>query len=1245
MARQALLAGYYGFGNTGDEAILAGILQQLRKRSPNLGVVVVSGDPLRTVAAHQVQAVHWQDVTAITARIRESDLALLGGGGLFHDYWGAETRNLLTGLHAGIPYYAGFPLMAWLLDKPCILWSVGVGPLASEEGRRLTRIAFELADEVTVRDEASRMLLRELGVHRRDIEVTPDPAFVLDGRKVDSPPGDIVDDPYRPLVGICLRYWAMGEQSNSWQEEVAAALDEFHEQVHCRYVFIPFQVNPESPHTDDFAAARAVRNAMRHRREARLLRLQPGLAELEGLLAQCRLLVGMRLHSLVFAARAGVPLVGLAYDPKVRHLLDNLGMAGYSLPIEDLDRVGLLGVMQSAWQGAAGMQRALRRRSGLLAGTARLDLDRVAQWASGRRPLPPRRPLPGDLKPLLLERFSLFSEAQEEIIRLSARLEEGKGELESSRQAVVRLDARLEQKAGQLRASREQAATLKADLDAIYRSRAWRLASLLWGIRRRLSPPGSRSARLAGGILAGIRHPHRLGNGLKARLIAGLRRMSRPPGAFRERYSIIDNSQVILFADDPACFPEYPHRRRLAGAKALRRVKVTLVAAVKDEAAGVDDWMRSVCNQARLPDEIVIVDGGSSDGTLAMIENWRARCPVPLSVFSRPGANIACSRNYAIEHSRYEFIAVTDCGSQLDANWLLNIVAPFECEPDTRVVAGWSRVNGSGVQRLFEHGHTSNQAVDPQTFLPSSRSFAFQKPAWAEVGGYPEWLTMTGEDTYFDLELKRQGGRWAFVPQAVVAWDAPGSIKGYLEKLRRWAEGDGESGVHAAYYWRYALRLGALGLCLLASANLAMLAAFLPLPVALLLPVGVAASWLGLFLGIAARQQQGPGLLVLKILGQAAQVAGFLRGAARRDDASARRFAAAKGAFFILAGVPLDDTGGGSRGTQLARELVDRGYVVVYIHKFPKQESRDLNLAFSHPNLLSCRLGDFDWREFISVHGVWLRTASLAALVEFPLADFIPLLEHLRAAGARLVYDAIDDWATSLGGTWYDPQAEREVVSRCHVLAAVSPRLAVRLRKQTGRKVTLLPNAVDRKLFDCQREWPRPAGMPLADRVAVYSGALWGEWFDWDLLVAVALENPDLALVVIGDYRGQCPHPPANLHFLGLLSQREIPAYLQHADLALIPWKAGAIANAASPLKLYEYLAMGCPALATRLEPLGGIPGVTCAADGRDFVRLAGELRREDLERDAVEKFIERNDWRARVSRLLSLTGQGSKAC
>lgn len=349
---------------------------------------------------------------------------------------------------------------------------------------------------------------------------------------------------------------------------------------------------------------------------------------------------------------------------------------------------------------------------------------------------------------------------------------------------------------------------------------------------------------------------------------------------------------------------------------------------------------------------------------------------------------------------------------------------------------------------------------------------------------------------------------------------------------------------------------------------------------------------------------------------------------------AAGEYAGVREVFVILAGVPIDDTGGGARCTQLALELLRQGSAVIYINKFPKYESSELNLTISDPNLWTYWLAEFDWKAFAWEFAPLLAGKPLRALVEYPIRDFLPLIADLDRAGAILIYDLVDAWDTSLGSAWYSAQVERQIIAASAVLVATEASLVARLESFSGRPVLFLPNAVNTHLFSPQPDAPLPADFPQAEWSVIYIGALWGEWFDWDLLTQIALRYPDAAVVVVGDYRGQCANPPPNLHFLGLKAQRDLPAYLQHADVAIIPWKVNPITQATSPLKLYEYLAMRKPVVAPDLAPLHEIPGVFLTPDAETFIAKVGEVRQVVLPEAELAGFIAANNWQARVNEL-----------
>jgi len=501
---RVLIAGYYGFGNAGDEAILAGLLADLRALRPDLDFVVASGDPAGTAKDHGVRAVHRDDLPAVAAAVRESGLVLLGGGGLFEDYWDVPLENVFTPRSGGLPFYAGFALLARLLETPAMVYAVGAGPLRTEEGRRLTRTVFELADGATVRDAESLALLAGLGVPA--VEVAADPAFGLvpeTGEKLEALLADLgLAEGERP-VGVALRPWSFGADPGVWEAEVAKGLDRFLEESGERLLFLPFQGR------EDAAVHRRVHAALASRERAILLdgriekRLAP--AALAGLLGRCGRVLAMRYHAALFALAGGVPAAALAYDPKVRSLLASAGLADLALPPEDWRAEAIARALRETRPPAAGFGGDMRCRAARSAALAVeiLERDRPA-------PFEARRLLHDVTVEKVLAAFRLETESAERgaliaVLRGEAvRAAEAQAELTADRERLrVWAEGELGSTRAQVQALREQRDLILAErndldrrLSTLERTLAYRLVSSFWGLMRLLFPEGSRRRKL-----------------------------------------------------------------------------------------------------------------------------------------------------------------------------------------------------------------------------------------------------------------------------------------------------------------------------------------------------------------------------------------------------------------------------------------------------------------------------------------------------------------------------------------------------------------------------------------------------------------------------------------------------------------------------------------------------------------------------------------------------------------------------
>jgi polysaccharide pyruvyl transferase WcaK-like protein len=172
------VGGYYGGNNLGDDAILEAMLHTLRRLRNDLQFTVASFNPDVTRAKFGVECVHWRHINELASCVRQADLVLVGGGGLFQDYWGIEPNTYLRSVHGGITTYGTLPKLAELFGVPCMLYAVGLGPLFSEEARFQTKDIFSLCAASTVRDENSRRLLHEIG-WEGDAEITADPGMEI----------------------------------------------------------------------------------------------------------------------------------------------------------------------------------------------------------------------------------------------------------------------------------------------------------------------------------------------------------------------------------------------------------------------------------------------------------------------------------------------------------------------------------------------------------------------------------------------------------------------------------------------------------------------------------------------------------------------------------------------------------------------------------------------------------------------------------------------------------------------------------------------------------------------------------------------------------------------------------------------------------------------------------------------------------------------------------------------------------
>jgi teichuronic acid biosynthesis glycosyltransferase TuaH len=718
---------------------------------------------------------------------------------------------------------------------------------------------------------------------------------------------------------------------------------------------------------------------------------------------------------------------------------------------------------------------------------------------------------------------------------------------------------------------------------------------------------------------------------------------------YRKQYPLIDRSQVVLYAS-AAEFIQYTPRIGVDSyADQPRERKVSLISTVFNEGKNAHQWLDSLLQQSRLPDEIVIADGGSTDGTVEIIERFALSSPVAISVIRSPGANIAQGRNIAIRNASYAIVACTDFGCVLDPDWLRNLILPFEIDPDIQVSAGYYQIEEhTTLDRLISHLFDIDpRSLDPQSFLPSSRSLAMTKEFWDSAGRYPEWLTDAGEDTLFDFHAKSQVSRWAFVPGAKVSWRAPDSMLNLLRTYYRYAVGDGEVGTLSHHYWyktievfETLLRLGILVLVL------GLLAAFLGIW-GLVIGVVILLALALRFVQQNRRKSAALGLkfypytLLFDAIG-IVQTLGFTRGVLNRPRVRWRQVAYYQEQLEqiiekrthvqgIVVYPPTHDWGFMfQRPHQMARAFARQGYLYFYC---TDNEKTDAVIGFKEvePNLYLCHVPMETFRKLeepiVYIGSAWRRSA----------------LSHFD--DPTIIYDHYDDLEVS-GAVLED---HRQLVEDASIVLVSSQILLDAV--QAGRpKALFTPNGVDYAWIQRNRphftEDPPPDLAPImatGNAIIGYSGAL-AAWFDYELLSLLANNLPDLEFILVGvDYDGSLRQSGVleyeNVHWLGMKSYEDLFAYVWRFDVGIIPFKINSITRATSPIKLYEYLACKLPVVTTALPEAKKYPGVLIAETAQEFTHHLGTallMRCDERYRAHADEIARDNAWDARVEKILA---------
>ncbi|MBU4509418.1 polysaccharide pyruvyl transferase CsaB, partial [bacterium] len=291
-----------------------------KEKIPQIKITVLSHNPLQTSQTYQVKAINRLHLISIICCLRNVNLFISGGGGLLQDS---------TGKGWSILYYLGLILIAKIIKVPTMIYAQGIGPINKKINKLLIKWILNKVDIITVRDNPSKKLLNNLGVSGPSIYVNSDPVFLLKKKNInhiiDNYPyiQELINSDVRPLIGVSVREYK--SNSSDLKRIFAQAADYLIENYQAKIIFLPFKFD------EDVHISEEILSLMKNQADVLKTKLEP--EELLSLLSRLSLVIGVRLHSIIFSSMANIPFIAFNYDLKVKYFVEYLGLPELLLEI------------------------------------------------------------------------------------------------------------------------------------------------------------------------------------------------------------------------------------------------------------------------------------------------------------------------------------------------------------------------------------------------------------------------------------------------------------------------------------------------------------------------------------------------------------------------------------------------------------------------------------------------------------------------------------------------------------------------------------------------------------------------------------------------------------------------------------------------------------------------------------------------------------------------------------------------
>ncbi|MBR2452443.1 MAG: polysaccharide pyruvyl transferase CsaB [Clostridia bacterium] len=314
-----LISGYYGFHNSGDDSILSSIINGLKANCPTIKIVVLSKNPAETSNLYGVESIDRFSFGKIFKALLKTKLLISGGGSLIQDVTSSKS----------LYYYLSIMHLAKLCGSKVMVYANGIGPITKKRNLRLVKNAVNKADMVTLRDKASRTELEKILGSDFTSFVTADPVFALENAEESLAKAALKKSGIKgdnEFFAVAVREWKQNDKH--FEEKIAEFCRRTSEKHGLKALIIPMQKGIDKKISEKIVSLCGETCCLLEED------LSPQI--ILTITSQAKFVVGMRLHTLIYAVKNNVPLIALDYDPKVSAVMEPLDML-FSQKVESID--------------------------------------------------------------------------------------------------------------------------------------------------------------------------------------------------------------------------------------------------------------------------------------------------------------------------------------------------------------------------------------------------------------------------------------------------------------------------------------------------------------------------------------------------------------------------------------------------------------------------------------------------------------------------------------------------------------------------------------------------------------------------------------------------------------------------------------------------------------------------------------------------------------------------------------------